>query len=150
MRLGINSEDDLKVALESMPDCPDGYLLEEMVQDVVAELLVGVSYDTTGLAVLTIGAGGVLTELIEDTASLILPASREDIAEALQSLKVARLLNGYRGKPAADILSVVRAIEAVGNYVIQNNDRLEELDINPLMAGTKQSVAADALIRLRT
>jgi len=147
--LGIDTDEALQAAIETLPDCPDGYLLEEMVEDVVAELLVGVSFDQSGLCLLTIGAGGILAELLTDTSSVLLPASRDALLSALQSLKVSKLLHGYRGKPAADIDHLVDAIYAVGNYAIQNHETLEELDINPLMVGTEQSIAADALITLR-
>ena len=63
---------------------------------------------------------------------------------------MANLLNGYRGKPAANLDSVVDAVTAIAQYAIQNHEQLEELDINPLMVGSKQSVAVDALIRLRS
>ena len=148
--LGIDSETALKSALRSMPDFPDGYLLEEMVTEVVAELLLGISFDETGLCMLTIGAGGIFAELLADTATLLLPSSRSEVQQAIQSLKVANLLNGYRGKPAANLDSVVDAVTAIAQYAIQNHEQLEELDINPLMVGCKQSVVVDALIRLRS
>ncbi|MGI9307775.1 MAG: acetate--CoA ligase family protein, partial [Gammaproteobacteria bacterium] len=150
VRLGIDSAESLEQAVAEIPECADGYLLEEMIEDVVAELLLGVSFDATGVCMLTIGAGGILAELLDDTVQLLLPATRDEILIALQSLKVASLLNGYRGKPAADIDQLLDAIFAVGNYAIQNHDTLKELDINPLMAGAQQSIAADALIALRS
>lgn len=123
------------------------YLVEEMVEAPVAEILVGVTRDATGLFLLTVGAGGVLTELMEDTASLIIPASRETIADAIGSLRISRLLEGYRGKPAADIDAVIEAVLSVQHYCIAN-PHLLELDINPLMALPDKVVAVDALIVL--
>jgi hypothetical protein len=102
------------------------------------------------LCMLTIGAGGILAELLADTATLLLPSSRSEVLQAIQSLNVATLLNGYRGKPAANLDSIVDAVAAIAQYALQNHEQLEELDINPLMAGSKQSVAVDALVRLRS
>ena len=148
--VGISTDHDLILAIDSLPDCESGYLIEEMANDVVAELLIGVSYDSTGLCLLTIGAGGILAELLSDTQTLLLPTSRQDIVEAIELLKISALLRGYRGKPAADMHSLVGAIEAIVAYATENYQTLEELDINPLMVGSKQSIAVDALIRLRS
>ena len=145
--LNIQSSDELSQSLNQLADCPDGYLVEEMIDDVVAELLIGVTVDSSGLMLLTIGAGGVLAELMSDTASLCLPASREQIQQAVSKLKIATLLNGYRGKPAANQEAMLDAIEAVARYASAQAGSLIELDINPLMVGTQASVAADALIR---
>jgi len=124
-----------------------GFLVEEMVGDGVAEILVGVTRDATGLFLLTMGAGGVNTELLGDTASVLLPTNRGEISVALSGLKVVKLLNGYRGKPAANIDSVVDGVVAICNYVAANADRVVELDVNPLIAGERNAIAVDALIR---
>ncbi|MEM7359139.1 MAG: acetate--CoA ligase family protein [Pseudomonadota bacterium] len=148
--LGLKSAEELQAAVANMPDCRDGYLLEEMVADVIAEVLIGVTVDATGLVLLTVGAGGILTETLGDSVSILLPARRQDIEDALGKLKLARILNGYRGQPAADWPALLDAIEAVARYAEQHRDTLLELDINPLMVGAKQAVAVDALIRSRS
>ena len=148
--IGLESEQALEAAITAMPDCAEGYLLEEMVDDAVAELLLGISYDSTGLCLLTLGAGGILAELLSDTAHLLLPTNRIEIEQAIQSLKLAKLLNGYRGKPAANLECVIDAVEAVCEYVKCEASNVQELDINPLIVGATQSVAVDALIRLRS
>jgi len=124
-----------------------GYLAEEMVSAPVAELLIGITRDATGLFLLTIGAGGVLAELLEDTVSLIVPATSSEIDNALDELKVSKLLNGYRGKPKAAREPIIEAIMAVQNYCLAN-PHLLELDINPLMALPDNAIAVDALIIL--
>jgi acetyl-CoA synthetase len=103
-----------------------------------------------GLA-LVIGAGGVLTELLKDAATLILPASRAEIERALDSLAVSKLIAGYRGK-AGDRAAVISAIEAVARFADAHRAYIEELDVNPLMvlAPGKGAVAVDALIRMRS
>jgi len=88
-----------------------------------------------------------MTELLQDSASLIIPSSREDISKAISELKIAKILAGYRGKPAADMNAILDAIEAVQAYCIKNPN-LIELDINPLMALETGAVAVDALIKL--
>jgi acyl-CoA synthetase (NDP forming) len=125
-------------------------LIEEMVTDAVAELIVGVVRDDRlGLA-LVIGGGGILVELAKDTQRLLLPASREAIAAALSRLAAAKLLSGYRGRPAGDAAAAVDAIAAVAAFAEANRDRLVELDVNPLLVRPQGSgaVAVDALVRI--
>ncbi|AKI01643.1 acyl-CoA synthetase (NDP forming) [Hoeflea sp. IMCC20628] len=146
--LNIPNQQDLVAAAERMSGTAHGFLVEEMVAGQLAELLIGITRDPTGMFLLTLGAGGVLTELLGDTASLLLPASRTEIEAAFRSLKVGRLLEGYRGKPAADIESLVDAVMAVGNYAEAHADRLIELEVNPLIARASDAIAVDALICL--
>ncbi|MDJ0613668.1 MAG: acetate--CoA ligase family protein [Rhizobiaceae bacterium] len=142
--LNLKSAEAVKQAAISMKGV-SGFLVEEMVSTPVVEILVGITRDATGLFLLTIGAGGVLTELLEDTASLIIPASEEEISAAFDQLKIAKLLNGYRGKPAADKPSLIKAVLAIQDYCLAN-PHLLELDINPLMALPDKAIAVDALI----
>ena len=124
------------------------FLIEEMVSGAVAEILVGVIRDPAHGFVLTLGAGGVLTEIMADTTSLLLPATAQDIADALDRLRIAPLLAGYRGKPPAHHAALVAAILAVQDCAIAHKGGLVELEINPLIATPDRAVAVDALIRL--
>jgi acyl-CoA synthetase (NDP forming) len=125
------------------------YLIEEMVIGGIAELLVGVVRDPAHGFVLTLGAGGTETEVWQDTTSLLLPVVPEDITTALAKTKVSKLLNGWRGKPKADIDAIVRAVLAVQDYVTAHAADVEEVEINPLICTPTDAVAADALIRRR-
>ena len=125
----------------------DSWLVEELIDGTVAELLIGVVKDPAHGFVLTLAAGGVLTELLQDGRSLLIPASDTDITQALSELKLAKLLNGYRGAPATDMDAIMAAIKAVQDYVIDNAEGLEELEINPLICTHNTAIAVDALIR---
>ena len=125
-----------------------GFLVESMVSDVIAELLIGVTRDATGLLVLTIGLGGTLTELIRDTHSLLLPCEESEILEALTSLKLYPLLQGYRGGAVADMNAVVAAILSVCDFAENNTSQVLEVEINPLLVREHDAVAADALLRV--
>ena len=125
------------------------FLIEEMIQDTVAELLLGVVRDPAHGFVLTIGAGGVLTELLSDTASLLVPSSEADVRQAISGLKITRVLQGYRGQRAADLDAVTSAIMALQSFVIAHADMLVEAEINPLICQPNGAVAADALIRIK-
>jgi acyl-CoA synthetase (NDP forming) len=132
--------------VENMPG--DGVLIEEMITGAVAEMLLGVVRDPAHGFVLTIGAGGVLTEIMQDAVSFIVPTSAQDIRAALPSLKSYPLLSGFRGKPAAHIDDLIDAIMALQSYVVAHADRIEEVEINPIMCTSTAAVAADALIRI--
>jgi acyl-CoA synthetase (NDP forming) len=122
----------------------------EAMQPALVELIVGVTRDQQFGLVLTIGSGGILVELLKDAKTLLIPAQPDEIEAAVRGLRSAPLLNGYRGKPAADIEATVAAILAIQEYAISQANSLIELDVNPLLIGTQGEgvFAADALIVL--
>ncbi|MGR3761146.1 acetate--CoA ligase family protein [Roseobacteraceae bacterium NS-SX3] len=143
--LNLSSGGEVSEAANRMT--AERFLVEEMVGGAVAELLIGVVKDPAHGFVLTLGAGGTLTEVMQDSVSLLLPATDAMISEALDSLRIARLLDGYRGKPAADRGAILRAVRAVEAYVTSNAEGLEEIEINPLLCTPDGAIAADALMR---
>ena len=126
----------------------ESFLLEEMVTGAVAELLVGVVRDPAHGFVLTVAAGGTLTEILQDSASVLVPAGRPALIEALGRLRIAPLLAGFRGKPAPNMEAILTAIDAIQSYVLANADRLAEVEVNPLLCTPTRAVAVDALIRI--
>jgi len=126
----------------------DQVLLEPMAEAPLAELIVGIKRENDFALALVIGAGGVLVELLKDSTSLLLPTTEGAIRAALLGLRSATLLQGFRGRPAADLDALVVAIRAVADYACENASQLLELDVNPLMVGPRGSTAVDALIRL--
>jgi acyl-CoA synthetase (NDP forming) len=148
--LNLATPEQVQAAAEAMSDITSEVLVEEMINGAVCELIVGVTRDPQFGLALVIGAGGILTELLDDSATVLLPTSRADIEAALGSLKVSRLINGFRGE-AGDLSATLDAIETIARFATENASTLEELDINPLMvrASGKGAIAADALIRIR-
>ena len=144
VRLNVFGKDVTDVARDIGTD---RILVEEMISDGIAELLIGVVRDPAHGFVLTLGAGGVLTEILSDTVSVLVPTPVERIKDQLEHLKVYGLLTGFRGKPSADMTSVLAVIDAVQDYVLANLDTLEEIEINPLIVTPSRAVAVDALIR---
>ncbi len=124
-------------------------LVERMVTDAIAELIVGVARDPVFGAYLLVGSGGVLAELIADRRILLLPASPAEIRAAVESLRAMRLLRGYRGRPAGDLPAVISAVLAIQSFALAHREDLLELDVNPLMVRPlgRGVVAADALLR---
>ncbi|MFI1966478.1 acetate--CoA ligase family protein [Streptomyces pathocidini] len=147
VRVGLTDERQVREAAAGIAGLGERFLVERMVEGAVAELIVGVHHDPRFGLALTIGAGGVLVELVRDSVTLLLPAGRADIAAALRELRAWPLLSGFRG-PGADVAAVVQAIEAIAHYARDCED-LTELEVNPLLALRDGAVAVDALIRYR-
>lgn len=123
----------------------DGFLVEEMVTDSIAELLVGIRRDPQYGIHLTLASGGIMTELWRDSQSLILPVDGPAITGALAALKLAPVLGGFRGRPAADIESAIRQILVLCDLITSDHS-VAAIEINPLMITANKAVAADALL----
>ncbi|NRP19830.1 Succinyl-CoA ligase [ADP-forming] subunit beta [Ensifer adhaerens] len=151
VKLNLTSREEVLAAAEAMASVASGYLVEKMVAKPVAELIIGAMRDPVAGPVLTIGAGGILVELLDDSAILTLPTTPALIREAIDGLKIRKLLDGYRGGPKGDFAALADAVAAAASYVVSNASMLEELDINPLMVLPEGhgAIAADALIRRR-
>ncbi|MDE2385886.1 MAG: acetate--CoA ligase family protein [Alphaproteobacteria bacterium] len=147
--LNLKSEAEAQDAANRMAALGPQVLVEKMVQGAVAELIIGVKRDPQFGLALVVGAGGILTELLKDSATLLLPTSRAEITRALEGLRIWKLVQGYRGKKG-DAEAIIKAVEAVAAFAAAHETRLEELDINPLFVLPQGAVAADALIRMRT
>ena len=144
--IGLPNRAKLEIAMLEMYQ--PRYIIEELITDPIAELLVGIVGDQVHGYVLTLAAGGVLTEILRDSVSLSLPVNQIDILAALQRLKLAPMLAGYRGKPAVDKAALVRAVLAMQACVLDRRTSLAEIEINPLILTSKSAVAVDALIRI--
>jgi acyl-CoA synthetase (NDP forming) len=148
--VNVRNKVDAEAAAQRLSRLSDSLLVEEMVADGVAEILVGMTIDPQFGQVLVIGAGGVLTELLRDSATLLPPFTAASIEAAISRLTVSKLLAGFRGKPAGDVSALVSTVLACTRYAEANLNALLELDINPVIvrpAGLG-AVAVDALIRL--
>jgi acyl-CoA synthetase (NDP forming) len=156
IRLGLNSADAVTDAFETMMAKAqamgvhiEGVTLEPMLPGGV-EILAGMTRDPVFGWMLTVGLGGVWTELMKDACHALLPVDAAQAEAMLRSLKGFALLDGYRGAPKADVVAAARAIAALGEAVLAGGDRLREVEINPLLVlpEGKGAVAVDALVLL--
>jgi len=143
--LNLSNADDIRRAGAQMDT--GTFLLEEMITKPIAELLIGIVKDPAHGFVLTVGSGGLLAELVQDTASVLIPADRKTLKQCLMTLKMAPTLQGYRNQPPANLDTVLDAIEAVQSYALANLETVEEVEVNPLIVTQTDAIAADALIR---
>jgi acetate---CoA ligase (ADP-forming) len=147
--LNLKTAEDVKTAAIRLGKLAPDLLVEKMVTGAVCELIIGVTRDPQFGLALVVGAGGVLTELLQDSISILLPTNPSEIKTALQSLKCWKLVTGFRGKKG-DAKAVISAVQSIAKFAAANKNRLEELDVNPLLVLQKGAVAVDALIRMRT
>ena len=148
VKLNLRDDAELRAACAAMTSAKNGFLVQAMVTGGV-ELVVGVKRDAQCGPVLLVGLGGVLVEVLRDTALALAPVGRVEARRMLESLKGYKLLQGYRGAPAADLDAVCDAIARVSEFAADYADRVEEIDVNPLLARPDGAVALDALIVLR-
>jgi acetyl-CoA synthetase len=148
--LDVRSPSEAAQAAQRLARLSDSLLIEEMVTDGVAEVLVGVMVDPQFGQLLVLGAGGVLAELLRDSVTLLPPFDAPSVEAALAGLRVAKLLRGFRGRPAGDVPALVQTALACARYAEANLETLAELDVNPVIVrpASLGAVAVDALIRL--
>jgi acetate---CoA ligase (ADP-forming) len=148
--LNVRSAAEASAAATRLAKLADRVLVEQMVADGIAEILVGITVDPQFGQVLVLGAGGVMTEYLKDSTSLLPPFTADGVRAALGRLRVARLLAGFRGRPAGDVEALVAAVLAVARYAESHVESLAELDVNPIIVRPSGLgvVAVDVLIRL--
>ncbi|MGI9373530.1 MAG: acetate--CoA ligase family protein [Hyphomicrobiales bacterium] len=150
VKLNLKTEDEVFHAAAELNKLSDTVLVEKFINDGIAELIVGIGRDDQFGPYLVLGAGGILVELLEDNAALLLPTNEGEIEAALRGLKIFPLLKGYRGKSAGDIPATIAAIKSISEFALAHWATLAELDVNPLIVRPegKGVTVADALIRL--
>jgi acetate---CoA ligase (ADP-forming) len=148
VKLNLRDADAVAAGANQLAGVGSGLYVERMVSGGVAELIVGITSDPIFGPVMTIGSGGVLVELLKDSATLLLPTTRWEIEAALRGLKMFPLLDGYRGRPKADIAAAVEAIMRIAGFAADHAGTIAELDINPLIvcAAGEGAWIADALL----
>ena len=151
VRLGLREPAEVRDAACELLALGDRVLVEQLATDIVAELIVGLHRDPQLGLLLTVGSGGTLVELVEDSVTLLLPATESEIRGVLSKLRCAPMLRGWRGGAPADVDAALAAILGIAELAIANVDRLEELNVNPLGVAPRGrgAIAIDALIRTR-
>ena len=144
VKVGLQNKQELDSALAMMPSEINEFLVEQTVVNVVAEILVSIRRDAPVGWLITLGAGGVYTELWRDTTFLLAPVDDVQILGSLAKLRIAPLLNGFRGKPAGNLNALVELIQNVISTAMNNN--LVEVELNPVLVTPNTAVAVDALM----
>ncbi len=129
----------------------DGVLCQQMIRGAVAEAIVGILMDPYFGPSVVFGLGGIMVEIFKDRALGIPPLSRGETLMMIEQTMASKLLTGFRGSPKADLEALTDTLINVGRLAVDWSDRIEALDINPLlvMPEGRGVVAVDALLVLK-
>lgn len=155
--LNLANDDEVRAAFERMiararelrPDAlVEGVTMQQMVTSPVGqELIVGAKRDRVFGAVLLVGTGGTAAELFQDRALELPPLSERLARRMLESLRSWPLLEGYRGRPAANVDRLIEILMRL-SYLVADYPEIQELDVNPLLVTPDNAIALDARIIL--
>jgi acyl-CoA synthetase (NDP forming) len=143
VKVGLRDADALASALDLMPSTGAGFLVEGTVTEVLAEVLVTVRRDPPVGWLVTLGFGGVTTELWGDVVHLLAPVTRDDVRRAVGTLRSAPLLHGFRGRPSADVDALARLVVTLVDSIVDTH--VVEIELNPVLVRREGAVAVDAL-----
>ena len=132
----------------AMNGASDGAVLAQQLVKGKRELVVGLIRDAQFGPCVMFGLGGIFTEILKDTVFRVAPLEKQDALEMMQEIKAAKILEAIRGMAAADKDMLAEMLMTVGRIGIEN-DRIKEIDINPVIISDGKPVAVDALIVLR-
>ncbi len=146
--VNITNQSELNGAVERLLTITPTVLIEEMITDPTAELLLNIKVDSQFGVVLTLGLGGVFAELFKDVARMILPISQQAFLERLADLQSYPIFAGYRGKSGVDLLKLYELVCALQEkfYHGVQTEGLREIELNPLLVSPAGFYAVDALI----
>ncbi|MFN4142385.1 acetate--CoA ligase family protein [Aestuariivirga sp.] len=157
VRLGLSSAEAVAEAVQRMRTdvaahdahaVTDVFLAERMVEAPVLELMVSIRRDPQFGLAMTLAAGGVLVELLADATTILLPATRKDMARAIARLRLSPLLEGFRGRPAANREALLDTLERLAGFAADEANEVVEIEINPLFVGSERSCAVDVLMQV--
>jgi acetyl-CoA synthetase (ADP-forming) len=129
-----------------------GAVNEVLVQQMIRgdrELVVGMTRDAQFGPCVMFGLGGIFTEVLQDVAFRVAPLSRRDAREMMDEIRARKILDTFRGKPAVDRELLADILINVGRLGLEQ-DRIREIDINPLKVPGGKPVAVDALVVLES
>jgi acetyl coenzyme A synthetase (ADP forming)-like protein len=153
VRLGLGGGDVVEGAASAMArelergdHEVEGFIVQRMAP-AGEEMIVGVVGDPVFGPVVACGAGGVTTELLRDVAVRITPLTEADAREMVRSLRTFPLLEGYRGRPRADVEALEETLMRVSSLV-EAHAEVVEMDLNPVIVGPGGVVVVDARVRV--
>ncbi len=143
--LNIKSFEDLKNAVYTLhKKFSASVLVEEMIPGGV-ELIVGVLKDPSFGHAIMFGLGGIFTEIFRDVTFRVIPITRKDAELMLSEIKGSKILDGYRGvKVNKD--KIIELLLKVSNMIEDMKDRIEGMDLNPVLATEQDVFVLDAKI----
>ncbi|MBN2040949.1 MAG: acetate--CoA ligase family protein [Spirochaetes bacterium] len=148
--VGIDSDEQMKQVFDDFSKLKgfDGVHIEEMVEGI--ELIIGAKIDHQFGPVVLMGIGGTSVEIYQDVAMRMAPLREKDVISMVDSLKGQKILKGYRGSDPINMRELTTLLINFSNLIIELQDDIESIDLNPVMCSAKDCVIADARIMLNT
>jgi acyl-CoA synthetase (NDP forming) len=152
VKLNLKNKQDAEKAFDDLMKIPSQkekrISVQQMAKEPITELIIGMTTDAQFGPALMFGIGGILVELLEDVSFRIAPITEYDANEMIHEIKGFPILNGYRGKPKADIKAIVDILLKISDLVIKNEE-INEMDLNPVFIYDKGVMCVDARIILK-
>ena len=147
---GIKGDEGLKNAFSRLSGIEgfDGMLLEEMVTGI--ELIIGAKVDYQFGPVVLFGMGGTGVEIYGDTSLKMAPLDQETVQSMVKNLRAHKLLEGYRGAEPINLQELTRMMLSFSELIMELEDHIESIDLNPVMCNSKRCMVADARFILKT
>jgi acyl-CoA synthetase (NDP forming) len=154
VRLGLNSEAELAQAFDAVmanarkvspPPRITGVLVQPMIGRAL-EIMVGARMDPLFGPVVVVGLGGIMVELLKDTAIDLAPVAPWQARAMLERLKGYALLRGFRGSEPVDVDALASIVSRLSEFIADQREQVAELDVNPLICSGGKIIAVDALI----
>jgi acetate---CoA ligase (ADP-forming) subunit beta len=137
---------DTFIALSEMPGF-ESVLIEEMVSGI--ELIIGAKIDYQFGPIILLGIGGTGVEIYKDVTMRMAPIESSDVMSMVNSLKGRKLLSGYRGKEPVNLDRLSDLMVRFSGLIMDIEDSIESVDLNPVMCSAEHSIVADARIMLK-
>jgi acyl-CoA synthetase (NDP forming) len=152
VKLNINNEAEITTAYDELMKIPSqsekSISVQKMAAEPITELIIGMTTDAQFGPALMFGIGGILVELLEDVSFRIAPITEYDAREQIHEIKGFPILDGYRGKPKADLDAIVNTLLKISDLVIKHEE-INEMDLNPVFIYESGLVCVDARIILK-
>lgn len=153
VKLNVGSKEEVEKAYDELMEIPSKeekqISVQGMAKEPIAELIIGMTTDPQFGPALMFGIGGILVELLEDVSFRIAPITEYDAKEMIREIKGFPLLDGFRGRPKADIDAIVDTLMKISEFVMENED-VYEMDLNPVFIYEDSLVCVDARIILKS
>jgi acyl-CoA synthetase (NDP forming) len=152
VKLNIKNQQEVNTAYDELMKIPSEsekqISVQKMAPEPITELIIGMTTDAQFGPALMFGIGGILVELLEDVSFRIAPITEYDAKEMIHEIKGFPILDGYRGKPKADIDAIVDTLMKISELVIKHPE-INEMDLNPVFVYDKGLICVDARIILK-
>jgi len=150
VRLDVTSEEEALIAYDeissSIGNNGAGVLVQEMVKG-QRELMAGLTRDPQFGPCVMFGLGGIFTEILKDVSFRLAPLEEKDALDMMEEIKGHRILDAIRGMEQVNRRTVAGILIALGAVGVEN-ERIKEIDVNPLIIRKGEPIAVDALVVL--